>query len=84
MGSRARKPAPVAALPVVTPEAPLVDHLRGQIDIWPIMAAEEADLIAEIERGDHDGYLADIQHADRSQYAGRPSVQSAIRNRRGE
>lgn len=58
---------------------------HGNVDIWPILAADAPALVAEIERGDHDAYISFLQHCDRSQHdGGRPLVQAAIRARKGE
>lgn len=64
----------------ITLEAPALDSVR-EINVWPILAADTQSLVAEIERGDHDGYLGQIRHADKTQHGGRPAVQAAIANR---
>jgi hypothetical protein len=58
------------------------DDLRGQINVWPILALDGPALAAEIARGDHDAYLTDLALLDRAQSA-RAVVQDAIRARRG-
>jgi hypothetical protein len=77
MSKRAR------SLLVTTPESPVVlDSLqRGTVDIWPIQRAEPSQLAAEIERGEHDAYLTDLGHAERTQ-RGAPRVLEAIAARR--
>lgn len=64
----------------VTPEDPAV---AGQIDIWPILAADASDLAAEVERGDHDAYLDFMRHCEmRAERRRRPEVLAAIDARR--
>jgi hypothetical protein len=71
------------SLLVTTPESPVVlDSLRrGTVDIWPIPRAAPVALAAEIERGEHDAYLADLEHAERTQRSA-PAVLEAIAARR--
>ena len=66
------------SLPVTTPEAPAFDGAAGTVDLWVILAAEPAQLAAEIERGDHDACLTGLVRLDRSQHqGGRAAVQAA-------
>lgn len=71
-------------LRATTPEEPRsFDSRGGDVNIWPILQADAPDLIAEIERGDHDAYLSFLAQCDRAQFDGRPGVQEAIRARMG-
>ena len=70
-------------LKATTPESPVFDQQSNTVDIWPIMAASASDLAAEIERGDHDGYLSLLQHCDQARFEeGRAVVQMACNKRR--
>ena len=51
-------------LKITTPESPgpaLDSTTRGTVDVWPIIRAEPAQLAKEIEAGDHDGMLSELQ-----------------------
>jgi len=90
MGGRTRRTKKADAekapsLKVATPERPVFDTRRGTVDVYPILAADAADLVAEIDRGDHDGYLFDLAHHEQSK-AGTPAraaVLDACTKRRG-
>ena len=67
---------------VVTPEAPSIDSTpRGSIDTGVLLSADAAQMVAEIERGEHDAHLSDLEHAERTRHD-RSSVLAAFAKRR--
>lgn len=79
---KARKPRKPRKLKATTPEAPCFDWEAGTVNIWPILAADASQLAAEIEAGEHDGYLSLLEYQDRAQHGGRPIIQKACKARR--
>ena len=64
------------AMEILTAERKSYNTRRGQVDIWPIMAGDAKQLAAEIAEGEHDSYLFDVHHAEKSGQR-RPAVLSA-------